>query len=221
MRRLAQEVLLQRCDVEAFLVSSIQQVRAEMAAAAAGRGAAAAGTAALAHRQAPTPLPAQPQHQPPLAGEVEGSGAGDDEGPAGDAGPGAAGAEASSHTADTSTAGGSGGNSSGGSGGPVDIKHLSWEDRERILRLLFAKINRAAQVRLAAGGLGIGQAGLLPAAVPALLHFSQCSHAYCLMCTSLFAAPARAASCGADTGPVRGAGGGSRRAASPTAGPGN
>jgi hypothetical protein len=31
--------------------------------------------------------------------------------------------------------------------GQVDIRDLSWEDRERILRLLFAKINKAAQQR--------------------------------------------------------------------------
>lgn len=32
-----------------------------------------------------------------------------------------------------------------GAAGRMDIKDLSWEDRERILRLLFAKINNQAQ----------------------------------------------------------------------------
>ncbi len=39
---------------------------------------------------------------------------------------------------------GAGGGGSGGAAGSMDIKDLPWEDRERILRLLFAKINNQA-----------------------------------------------------------------------------
>eukprot|EP00873_Tetraselmis_striata_P041509 jgi/Tetstr1/461773/TSEL_006861.t1 len=74
IRRLAHEVLLQRSDVESFLVSALKQVQMEKAAEWAGRK----------------------------------------------------GAE-------------------GHSGGKVDIQDLSWEDREKVLRLLFAKINNQAQ----------------------------------------------------------------------------
>ncbi|KXZ47560.1 hypothetical protein GPECTOR_34g719 [Gonium pectorale] len=78
VRRLAQEVLLQRSDVEAFLLSSLHAVRREI------------------ERESLFPKP-------------------------------------------------------GGDGGSTaarvasDIKDLSWEDRERVLRLLFAKINNQAQ----------------------------------------------------------------------------
>lgn len=36
------------------------------------------------------------------------------------------------------------------SAGRLDLKDLTWEDRERVLRLLFAKINNQAQQTYAA-----------------------------------------------------------------------
>ena len=48
-----------------------------------------------------------------------------------------------SGTRRTGGAGGAGGG--GGLGGGVDIADLAWEDRERVLRLLFSKINSASQ----------------------------------------------------------------------------
>eukprot|EP00197_Chlamydomonas_leiostraca_P014815 CAMPEP_0202874320 /NCGR_PEP_ID=MMETSP1391-20130828/25171_1 /ASSEMBLY_ACC=CAM_ASM_000867 /TAXON_ID=1034604 /ORGANISM="Chlamydomonas leiostraca, Strain SAG 11-49" /LENGTH=436 /DNA_ID=CAMNT_0049555731 /DNA_START=78 /DNA_END=1384 /DNA_ORIENTATION=+ len=91
VRRLAQEVLLQRSDVETFLLSSLHTVRKEM-------------------------------ERDSLAG-FTGSGGG-----AGTSGKGPAGDE---------------GMPSIGHG--LDLKDLPWEDRERVLRLLFAKINNQAQ----------------------------------------------------------------------------
>jgi F0F1-type ATP synthase membrane subunit b/b' len=87
VRRLAQEVLLQRSDVEAFLLSSLHTVRREVE-----RG----------------------SLLPQSAGAEKGGG--------------------------TAGMGGSPGMS-----GRMDIKELSWEDRERILRLLFSKINNQQQ----------------------------------------------------------------------------
>lgn len=86
VRRLAQEVLMQRSDVETFLLSSLHQVRREIE-----------------------------RHQLEKIGP-----------------------------------GGSAGGSRPGSGPPgqagrVDIRELPWEDREKILRLLFAKINNQVQ----------------------------------------------------------------------------
>lgn len=78
IRRLAQEVLLQRSDVESFLLSSLHTVRKEV------------------ERDSLKP---------------EASGA----------------------------------SGAGGASGRMDIKDLSWEDRERILRLLFSKINNQQQ----------------------------------------------------------------------------
>jgi len=86
VRRLAQEVLLQRSDVETFLLSSLHQVRKEMERDSLRPGSGGSGAAKAA---------------------------------AGGAGLGGA--------------------------GRMDLKDLSWEDRERILRLLFAKINNQAQ----------------------------------------------------------------------------
>ena len=176
----------------------------------------------MAHRQAPTPPPPeQPQHQQQLAGELQGDSEGD-EGPPGDAGLEAAGAEGSSIPADTSTAGGifgdNSGNSSGSNGGPVDIKQLSWEDRERILRLLFAKINRAAQVRRLPGGLGMGQAVKAAQAggdSHVIAMFSSAATPFSV------AAPTRAAGCGAGTCSFGSSGGGSRTAANPAVGDGD
>ncbi|KAL3138080.1 hypothetical protein ABBQ38_005310 [Trebouxia sp. C0009 RCD-2024] len=79
IRRLAHEVLLQRSDVETFLVSSLKEVRDRIEKENVGG-------------QPKGDLPALP---PP--------------------------------------------------GQKIDIKELSWEDRERVLRLLFAKINNQAQ----------------------------------------------------------------------------
>ncbi|KAG2495413.1 hypothetical protein HYH03_006360 [Edaphochlamys debaryana] len=106
VRRLAQEVLLQRSDVEAFLLSSLHAVRREV------------------ERESLFP----------------------------------------SHRG-----GGGGGGGFGGGGGGADIKDLPWEDRERVLRLLFSKINnQAQQVHFAslpphplglAPGMGTGMGG--------------------------------------------------------------
>ena len=87
VRRLAQEVLLQRSDVETFLLSSLHIARREV------------------ERES-----IKPRSRP-------GSG---------------------------SNGGGGGGGGGGEAVGSMDIKDLPWEDRERILRLLFAKINNQA-----------------------------------------------------------------------------
>ena len=90
VRRLAQEVLLQRSDVETFLLSSLHQVRKEVERGSLGRagvGMATGGGEATA----------EVQRLPRAAS------------------------------------------------GRLDVKELPWEDRERILRLLFAKINNQSQ----------------------------------------------------------------------------
>ncbi|PSC76586.1 flagellar basal body [Micractinium conductrix] len=136
VRRLAQEVLLQRSDVEAFLVSSIQQVRAEMAAEAA---AAAAGTAAP--QQAPGEGGAEGAREAALAAGTSGGS---------DTSSSSLGMAGERSIAASVLAGSIGGAAAGGGAstapgvGPMDIQQLSWQDRERILRLLFAKINRSA-----------------------------------------------------------------------------
>lgn len=146
LRRLAQEVLLQRSDVEAFLVSSIQHARAEMVKAASG---AAGGQPAMAAvgTTAGSPAAARPAAVALLLGSDTA-----------DLG------RAAAHTAaaTAATAGGlaaehsrpragsvvsqpSAAHPAGAALGAVDIRDLSWDDRERILRFLFAKINKAAQ----------------------------------------------------------------------------
>lgn len=152
LRRLAQEVLLQRSDVEAFLVASIQQVggwaevlysgwqagpvhscpeltschlsirqvRAELMAQA-GSGGAAPSAAATAGSQAA------------LGGSGSSAAAEEGEDPGGEA-----------STAAAAGAGAGLPSYSSSLGSAVDVRELSWPDRERILRLLFSKINRAA-----------------------------------------------------------------------------
>lgn len=172
VRRLAQEVLLQRSDVEAFLVSSIQQVRAEMAAEAAAAAAAGAPSAAALGQRAggAVQAPAGSASSGELASSSSfpaGSGAGpglghvasvadaavpDDHDGMSNASSSSSGdcsqVQAGTATAAAAAAAGDGSISTGrGTTGQMDIKQLSWQDRERILRLLFAKINRASQVR--------------------------------------------------------------------------
>ena len=106
LRHLAQQVLLQRSDVEAFLISSIQIVRAEGAAGAAA-GAGGSGEAWARPGSLSDGRPAQPS-----GGTVPG------------------------------------GSNSGSA--KVDIKDLSWVDRERVLRLLFAKVNHQVAAAAAA-----------------------------------------------------------------------
>ena len=133
MRGLAQEVLLQRSEVESFLVSSILQVRGEMAAAAAG------GPAEQRQQQQSQ---AEQQQQQQQQQQQEGTPS--------------AGLGGESSSAGNAVEQLNGGNSSSSSSGPaqqVDIRDLSWGDRERILRLLFSKINQAAhQVGLSMHG---------------------------------------------------------------------
>ncbi|PRW58814.1 flagellar basal body isoform B [Chlorella sorokiniana] len=153
VRRLAQQVLLQRSEVEAFLVSSIQMVRAQMAAQAAGAAAPAAadGEAGAQSAAGDHSLGEAAEH---LAGQPEqGMAAASDDRGSSSAGMGAT-VIASAATVE---AGGAVQCSSSSCGSPqavtaatpgapstVDIRALSWQDRERVLRLLFAKINRAA-----------------------------------------------------------------------------
>lgn len=166
VRRLAQQVLLQRSEVEAFLVSSIQLVRSQMAAEAAGAGA-AAGAAAGATRVGLAPTAAadggaggasgDPLHQPELGGmAATGASAGRNKDASAAAGScatceGTAGAQQGSPM--SCAAPGPTAAVAAATGTPAaDIRSLSWQDRERVLRLLFAKINRAAaQVRRAGG----------------------------------------------------------------------
>lgn len=134
MRRLAQAVLLQRSDVEAFLVSSIQAVRAELAASGAGGA----------------PLPPAQASQAALAGGSSSAGGTPSSQPLGSA------ASWSSRGIDEEVVRNAGGSpagdapagtiltSSSSDGSAVDVRELSWQDRERVLRLLFAKVNRAA-----------------------------------------------------------------------------
>ena len=156
VRRLAQEVLLQRSEVEAFLVSSIQLVRAQLAAEAA---AGAAGAATVAPAPPGPAAAAAVGGGEPADGPPEGQGAASSEG-GGCLGDGVAPDTSGSPAAAAHAAQGSppsctspapaAGASPSGAG--VDIRALSWQDRERVLRLLFSKINRAAaQVR--EGGL--------------------------------------------------------------------
>lgn len=108
-RRLAQEVLLQRSDVETFLLSSLHTVRREV------------------ERDSVREV---------MGGAASGSGAG------------GAGGAAGSVFLTGDAAGASGverAGAKGGEGGGMDLRSLSWADRERVLKLLFAKINNQAQ----------------------------------------------------------------------------
>ncbi len=165
VRRLAERVLLQRSEVEAFLVSSIQLVRDQLAAEAAGTGAPAPAAAGPAGAGS-----ACTEQVSAVAGEGAGEMAGQLEGAASVAASNnnsssclVASEPAGSCSAPDAAAGVMQGSpTSCGAAGPkaaaaaaapaagapaVDIRALSWQDRERVLRLLFAKINRAAQVR--------------------------------------------------------------------------
>eukprot|EP00887_Chlorella_sp_A99_P000647 scaffold5.g647.t1 len=128
VRRLAQEVLLQRSDVESFLISSILHVRAEVAAAAAAGGAAPAAAAAAA------------------------AGAGAKQGSAPAAGGGGP-AGAAALLPQGSGSGGGAPSAPAASASRVDVKDLSWADREHVLRLLFAKINHQAAAAATAAAL--------------------------------------------------------------------
>jgi hypothetical protein len=165
VRRLAQEVLLQRSDVEAFLVSSIQQVRAEMAAevAAAGVAAGPAGGGVAAAAAGVLPPQAQasdggaaPEGEVPRAASSSSGGGGSTVSPSKSNLASSSSSSSLGMAGEASSGGGALAAAGGGGAGQADIKQLSWQDRERILRLLFAKINRAAQV----GGRGGGRAGL-------------------------------------------------------------
>lgn len=90
IRRLAQQVLFQRSDVESFLLNSLHAVKKEVE-----RGSLRPGNNNSSNHHT-----------------IAGGG--------------------------TVNVGGGG---LGATGGGLDLKELSWEDRERVLRLLFAKIN--------------------------------------------------------------------------------
>jgi hypothetical protein len=148
LRHLAQEVLLQRSDVEAFLVAGIQQVRGEIAAEAA----AAAGAARRLgpHRQAMQPALAASHDGPKMLEEPGGSMASISLAPSRQgsvASRAVAPSAATSPTAASSKdpAAAAAATVAGQLPGRIDVRELSWEDRERVLRLLFAKINKAAQ----------------------------------------------------------------------------
>ena len=167
MHRLAQQVLLQRSEVEAFLVSSIQLVRAEMAAEAAGTGApapAAAGPAGTGSMCTGQVSAAAGEGSSERAGQLEGAEFGavpdsrgstcaDSNDPAGGCSAPEAAAGATQDSPTSCGAAGPTATVKAAVGAPaVDIRALSWQDRERVLRLLFAKINRAAaQVGFATG----------------------------------------------------------------------
>lgn len=109
LRQLAQEALLQRSDVEAFLIASIQQVRREADAEAlsGANGGGAQGGDSQATRNA-TKAGASSGEDAATGGRSKGSG--------------------------------------------VDVSQLSWAERERVLRLLFARVN----------GHAAGMAGAAP-----------------------------------------------------------
>ncbi|KAF8055841.1 MOV10L1 [Scenedesmus sp. PABB004] len=173
LRRLGQEALLQRTEVETFLLSSLHQGALERAAAAttiACRGAAVQVRLAIElERAAGAPprepqqgreeeqLKQQPQHaeprqehqeEPCASGSVPAPAScdGDDDG----GGSGGSAAAAAAAVANAGVAGGHRRLSEEGAG-PVDIRQLGWPDRERVLRLLFAKLNGRAADRGAAG----------------------------------------------------------------------
>ncbi|KAL4860135.1 Basal body-orientation factor 1 [Chlorella vulgaris] len=148
LRHLAQEVLLQRSDVEAFLVAGIQQVRGEIAAEAA----AAAGAARRLgpNRQAMQPALAASHDGPKMLEEQGGSMASISLAPSRRGSvasravaPSAATSPTAASSADHAAAVAA--TVAGQLPGRIDVRELSWEDRERVLRLLFAKINKAAQ----------------------------------------------------------------------------
>ncbi|KAF5827731.1 hypothetical protein DUNSADRAFT_164 [Dunaliella salina] len=122
-RRLAQEVLLQRSDVETFLLSSLHLVRKEV--------------------------------ERDSMKEVIGQGSDKD---GGQQGQGSKPSSARQQQGQTSVFLTDGGGAATGTqqqppkqqsgvqpGGGMDIRTLPWADRERVLKLLFAKINNAAQ----------------------------------------------------------------------------
>lgn len=143
LRRLAQEVLLQRSDVEAFLVSSIHHVRAELAAGALPASPTAAGAAAAG--EAPRSVPAAGgSDSHPARTESEASSSVESV-----EGEERAAADASCTAGGQAALGGShalagGASTALGAALPLDVRQLSWQDRERVLRLLFAKVNRSA-----------------------------------------------------------------------------
>jgi|AntAceMinimDraft_5_1070358.scaffolds.fasta_scaffold51167_1 hypothetical protein len=123
IKRLAAEVVRQRGEVERFMIDSLEAVKRQLADE---RGAAAG--------------PAPPPGSSSSATSLNGAGG---RGTLPSIGAGAAA---------TARKGGGSGKMSGarrlgsgrGASGGVDIADLAWEDRERVLRLLFSKINSAA-----------------------------------------------------------------------------
>lgn len=221
MQGLAQEVLLQRSEVEAFLVSSIQQARAEMAAQAAAGGACSPPAAQASAAGQPSAAlnwstgDAVEASASGLAGAAPAAECSSRSG--GSAGAAAPSCSSGPWVAKDAAPSASASSMTSAPGG-LDIRELSWQDRERILRLLFAKINRAAAV---VGGT--------------LVHLWAGAFACCVSCASCLAPalnrpcsplPPTPATCAAGTGslpgahasPVRGAVGGTPGAA---AGAGN
>lgn len=144
------EVMCCPCpDSKHAFTPALHQVRAELMAQAgsgAGGSAAAPSAAATAGSQPAlggssggSVLPASPQRSASAASASASGAAGDANDAVGQGGEGSAPAGAGS--------GGSSGLPGGYSsslGTAVDVRELSWQDRERILRLLFSRINRAA-----------------------------------------------------------------------------
>lgn len=171
VRRLAQDVLLQRSDVETFLVASLHRVKSEMTKSEVLRSD-MSWTAKGGVSDGLAPVVAGPR-RPGSASEGAGQEGGSGAGPAAEAraaggasSSGGFGAEASGSMSRGGDAGsrrssvsslGSTQQQRGQQPGrgqltqelsaaaSVDISDLGWGDRERVLRLLFAKINNQAR----------------------------------------------------------------------------
>ena len=144
IKRLAQDIIGQRSEVEQFFLEALEQVRDEAAAERARTQQGSAGANSHGgHDDGGTFITAESsvhfQNNDALRARLPTIGGGG-------AGVGAMGRRAAvegRHQLDQR----------------VDIRDLSWEDKERVLRLLFAKINQAqtqATPKSSAGGAGFG-----------------------------------------------------------------
>ncbi|MEW5297752.1 MAG: hypothetical protein WDW36_000936 [Sanguina aurantia] len=194
IRRLAHEVLLQRSDVECFLLSSLHQVRRELERSSILVG----GIPSAPSNSVAATAVASPNGAMMLPGYSHKGGISSAGGGGGwshpiwsargwirfaapcDRFPGRTHRHGAIAVCSFETGGGVGGVAAGPSvgaagqggsyGGRLELKDLSWADRERVLRLLFTKINNQAQQvyysRLPAHGLD-GVMGVTSGAGPA------------------------------------------------------
>jgi hypothetical protein len=146
LRRLGQEVLLQRSEVEVFLIAALQQVRAELARERAGvhGGAGTAGQeeGADSGGGGSGQLAESGSHEAAAVAEAAAGAATEDGTAAGAVGE--VGAAQEGHTMGSS---------------PLDIRDLTWEQRERVLWLLFSRISAHAVAGATTGAAAAAAAG--------------------------------------------------------------